>query len=200
MIPVVLARIAVLDRESIYRGLGLEWISLAVGWFQLKKSKSNEGWIIVFENSSSTLVTWWVTWQVRRLNLIVTLYLKFWRRINRFELMMIFKVLIIFTRSFFKYQNGFKFESLWYSERFSYRFSEPIRARLRSANQRVCSGHQFENPFQHSYKRKKGFTPEKQKLLSHDREKEAKKSAKNTALGQLLGNAPILPTQPRIVD
>ena len=64
---------------------------------------------------------------------------------------------------------------------------------------REC-GHQFENPFQHSYKRKKGFTPEKQKLLSHDREKEAKKSAKNTALGQLLGNAPILPTQPRIVD
>ena len=70
--------------------------------------------------------------------------------------------------------------------------SKPIRERAESIN--------LKTPFQHSYKRKKGFTPEKQKLLSHDREKEAKKAAKNSALGQLLGNAPILPTKPRIVD
>ena len=63
----------------------------------------------------------------------------------------------------------------------------PIRGRVKSTNL-------------NNYKREKGFTPEKQKLLSHNREKEAKEKAKNTALGQLLGSAPILPTQPRIVD
>ena len=68
-----------------------------------------------------------------------------------------------------------------------------------AANQSASLKHQFGILMEHNYKRNK-VSRQKNKNFYRMIEKKRLKKQKNTVLGQLLGNAPILPTQPRIVD